>query len=82
LTSSKSNGTNITKFIYEGKEIILEVDANNNELSKNIYGLALVSRTTGKYFLESLNLMQKGRAPIHDALECLKNFIILMEKYT
>lgn len=43
---SKSDGTNIIKFIYEGTNIILEVDGNNDELSKNIYGLALVSRVT------------------------------------
>lgn len=43
---SKSDGTNIIKFIYEGTNIILEVDANNDELSKNIYGLELVLRTT------------------------------------
>lgn len=43
---SKSDGTNLTKFIYEGTNIILEVDGINNELSRNIYGLALVLRAT------------------------------------
>jgi RHS repeat-associated protein len=44
---SKSDGTDTTKFVYDGTKIILEVDGNNNELSKNVYGLALVSRTSG-----------------------------------
>ena len=43
---SKSDGTDIVKFIYEGKNIILEVDESDEEIASNIYGLALVKRET------------------------------------
>ena len=43
---SKSDGTDIVKFIYEGKNIILEVDESDDEIASNIYGLALVKRET------------------------------------
>jgi len=41
---SKSDGSDITKFIYEGTKIVLELDDLNNEIARNTYGLALVSR--------------------------------------
>ena len=50
---SKGNGNGTTKFIYEGTKVILELDQNNNELARNLHGLALVSRKTdnnGYYF--------------------------------
>lgn len=37
----------VTQFIYEGSNLILELDENGNEIAKNVYGLALISRNVG-----------------------------------
>lgn len=49
----KKNGDSVIKYVYEGMNIILELDSSNNELAHNQYGLSLVSRDTGSkgYYL-------------------------------
>jgi len=40
----KQQDNKVIKFVYEGLDVILELDENDNELSHNTYGLALISR--------------------------------------
>ena len=43
---SKTSDDDTVVFIYEGRDIILEVDEEDNVLAQNIYGNALVARET------------------------------------
>ncbi len=46
---SKNSGIDTIKFIYEGTKVILELDGNNDKIATNIYGQALLKRTTVDY---------------------------------
>ena len=43
----------VIKYIYEGLDVILELDENDNKIAQNIYGLSLISRNTDQkgYYL-------------------------------
>ena len=45
---SKTVGDNTTKYIYDGNNLILELDKENNELATNTYGINLIKRKTDK----------------------------------
>lgn len=42
----KISNSQTTKFVYDGDNVILELDDQNNQTAANIYGLALIKRTT------------------------------------
>ena len=49
----KIENNNKIKYVYEGLDIILELDKDNNVIANNVYGLSLVSRNSDKkgYYL-------------------------------
>ncbi len=49
----KQDNEKIIKYVYEGLDIILELDRDNNIIASNIYGLSLVSRNSDRkgYYL-------------------------------
>ena len=47
LRVSKNVNGEITKYLYEYDKIVLEIDGNGVQSSKNIYGAELIAKTIG-----------------------------------
>jgi RHS repeat-associated protein len=57
----KNDNNQVTNYLYEYDKVILETDNANNQLSRNVYGTNLVSRTSGS---ETLYYMYNGHADV------------------
>jgi RHS repeat-associated protein len=57
----KNDNNKVTNYLYEYDKVILETDNANNQLSRNVYGTNLISRTSGS---ETLYYMYNGHADV------------------
>jgi RHS repeat-associated protein len=57
----KNDNNQVTNYLYEYDKVILETDNANNQLSRNVYGTNLISRTSGS---ETLYYMYNGHADV------------------
>ena len=58
--SKTENGQNIN-YLYEGDKVILETDGAGNQTAKNVYGLNLLTRTSGS---DTMEYMYNGHADV------------------
>ena len=62
----------LTKYLYEGSRVVLELDALGNQRARNIYGTNLISRLVGN---QLLTYMYNGHADVTALLDTNGNLV-------